>query len=360
MAKPKNTKAFLVDASVRHAVYVQRFSTSQVNEMLPYLTRIRKSIASELAMGELTDLSKKRLNRLYGEVTSINAAALGSMGKKLKVNMKEFGIYEKEFNARMFETGTIAEWVIPTDKQVTAAIFSEPVASLRDKGLSIDGFLDEYSDKKGKQIVNFIQEGVIKGSSNQTIVAALANFADSTMRNELKTVVKTITGHASTIARDELYRENQDVIEGIEWIATLDSSTCIICASMDHEVFPVGGAPDKPHLGCRCVKVPIVKKEYSITGAVEGLERPARGAEGRELGISAETTYGDWLRTQPAWFQDDILGINKGQLFRDGGLDIKRFVNDERKPLTLDKLKKTGDREIRRAVNKSGILPYDD
>lgn len=361
MAKaPKNTKAFLIDASVRHTVYVNRFASSQINEMLPYLTRIRKATAAEIAGGDINDMTKKKLQRLYQEITGINAAALESMGKKLKGNMKEFAVYEKDFAQRMLNKGTKVEWDVPTDKQVTAAILSEPVASLRDKGLSIDGFLDEFSDKKGKQIVGFIQEGVIKGSSNQKILAELAAVTDIDMRNQLKTVIRTITMHVSDVARQEFYRENQDVIESDEWIATLDADTCIICGSLDHKIFPFGKAPDKPHPQCRCVVVPVVKKEFSIIGSVEGLERPARGAEGRELGISANTTYNDWLRTQPASFQDDILGQGKGQIFRDGGLKIDRFVNDDRQPLTLKELKNSDERAIKGAVTKSGILDDDE
>lgn len=356
MAKPKNTKAFLVNASVRHAVYVNRFGTSQINQMLPYLTRIRRATASELEAGTVANMSRKRLKRLYNEITGINAAALATMGKKLKTNMKEFAAYEAGFSARMLKAGTKVDWDIPSNKQITSAIFSEPVLALRNKNLAIDDILDEFSDKKAKQLVQVIQEGVITGKSNENILKDMSYVTDVEMANGLKSLVRTVTTHVSDVAREELYRENQDVIEGVQWIATLDADTCIICGGLDNELFEVGQAPDKPHFNCRCVTVPVVKKEFSIQGAVEGLERPARGADGPEHGIQASMTYNDWLREQPAWFQDDALGQTKGQLFREGGLRIERFTDDNRKPLTINELKNSDERAIKSAVTKSGII----
>jgi SPP1 gp7 family putative phage head morphogenesis protein len=357
MAKPKNTKAFLVDASVRHQIYVNRFSASQVKEMLPYLTRIRRNTAAELEAGAINNMSKKRLTRLYNEITGINAAALATMGKKLKTNMKEFAAYEKNFSARMLTKGVKVDWDIPTDKQVTSAIFSEPVLTLREKGLSVDDILDEFSDKKSKQLVQVIQEGVITGKSNANILQDMSYAVDTQMANGLNALVRTVTMHVSNVARQEIYRENADVIIGVEWVATLDSDTCIICGSMDREFFPSGSPiPDRPHFNCRCTTIPIVDPKYSIIGSVEGLERPARGSDGPEQGISHNTTYSEWLKDQPAWFQDEALGKGKGQIFRDGGLKITRFVDDDRQPLTLDDLKNSDGRAIKSAITKSGIM----
>jgi hypothetical protein len=125
---------------------------------------------------------------------------------------------------------------------------------------------------------------------------------------------------------------------------------------MDHEVFEKGNVPDKPHFNCRCVTVPVLKKEFAIFGAVEGLERPARGADGPEHGIPASMTYNDWLREQPAWFQEEALGKTRAQLFREGGLRIERFTDDNRRPLTIDELKSSDERAIKSAITKSGIV----
>lgn len=353
----KNTKAFLVNASVRHAIYINRFGGSQIKEMLPYLARIRRNIAAELDTTSIANMSRRRLKRLYNEITGLNAAALEAMGKKLKGNMREFAAYERDFSARMLSRGTKVDWDVPSQNQVVVAILTQPVLEIANKGLPIDDLLEEFSDKKAQQLVQVIQEGVVTGKSNAAILEDMSFVTDVSMANGLKALVRTVTTHTSDVARQELYRENEDVIEGVQWVATLDSDTCLTCGGLDGQLFEQGRVPDQPHFNCRCVTVPIVKREFSIQGVVEGLDRPARGPGNEpQHGIAASTTYNDWLRDQPAWFQDDVLGVTRGQLFREGGLRIERFTDDNRNTLTINQLKNSDERAIKSAITKSGIL----
>ena len=55
--------------------------------------------------------------------------------------------------------------------------------------------------------------------------------------------------------------------------------------------------------------------------------------------VSADFTYGDWLKRQPIEVQDDILGVTKGRLFRKGGLSMGRFIDRKGQELTLDQLR---------------------
>lgn len=49
------------------------------------------------------------------------------------------------------------------------------------------------------------------------------------------------------------------------------------------------------------------------------------------------SSYSEWLKTQPKAFQDDTLGKERAEAFRNGTLDVEKF-----KPpasLSLDQLK---------------------
>jgi hypothetical protein len=50
-------------------------------------------------------------------------------------------------------------------------------------------------------------------------------------------------------------------------------------------------------------------------------------------------TYSDWLRKQSIARQDDILGVTKAKLFRDGGLDLPKFISKQGHEYTLDELR---------------------
>ncbi|WVM87989.1 hypothetical protein UMZ34_16725 [Halopseudomonas pachastrellae] len=62
-------------------------------------------------------------------------------------------------------------------------------------------------------------------------------------------------------------------------------------------------------------------------------------------------SYGDWLKTQSAERQDEVLGPTRGKLFREGGLTLDRFYNDRGLYLDLDQLR---ERDAR-AFEKAGI-----
>jgi hypothetical protein len=67
--------------------------------------------------------------------------------------------------------------------------------------------------------------------------------------------------------------------------------------------------------------------------------------------VPARTTYQEWLKRQPADIQDDILGPARGQLFREGGLTLDRFVGREGDELTLEELR----RRNREAWERAGL-----
>jgi hypothetical protein len=54
--------------------------------------------------------------------------------------------------------------------------------------------------------------------------------------------------------------------------------------------------------------------------------------------VPAKTTYDEWLRLQPATFQDDVLGPERAKLFRDG-MTLDRFVDFNGRRFTLDELR---------------------
>lgn len=54
--------------------------------------------------------------------------------------------------------------------------------------------------------------------------------------------------------------------------------------------------------------------------------------------VPAETTYQDWLKRQPAAFQDEVLGPARGKLFRSGEETVHSFVDRRGNELTLAQL----------------------
>ena len=71
--------------------------------------------------------------------------------------------------------------------------------------------------------------------------------------------------------------------------------------------------------------------------------------------MSAELSYYSWLKQQPAAFQDEVLGQEKGKIFRNSGIDAEEFrkitVDDLGRPLTIDEMK-AADKRVAEYLSK--------
>jgi hypothetical protein len=128
-----------------------------------------------------------------------------------------------------------------------------------------------------------------------------------------------------------VWEANADIIKGLKWVSTLDSRVCNLCASRDGKVYEISKAPPAPaHFGpCRCRKIPFLG-EFKTKGT-----RASKGGP-----VPDNTTYSDWLRGQPNEVQDEVLGVTKAKLFRDGNLPLDRFVDPTGREYTLAELKR--------------------
>ena len=92
---------------------------------------------------------------------------------------------------------------------------------------------------------------------------------------------------------------------------------------------------------CRSSTAPVIANKYIRDTLRQGATRVSNGDT--DGPVSAGTSYYEWLKTQPAGFQDEALGPMRAQLFRDGGLSAQRFqelqLGKQFEPLTLDQMK---------------------
>lgn len=224
-----------------------------------------------------------------------------------------------------------------------------------------------------------------------------ADYADGILqisRRNAESVVRTAVNHVSNVARDDVFAANSDIIAGVKWVSTLDGRTSAICRGRDGHVAPTPGREDElpadyprlvpsnvrppAHWGCRSTVVAVfdlatiseqlgerpyvrdsrTRKQREIDFRAEAkadvgeAEWKRLGEEGRKPLIKAKrdawaeanigrvpagVTYDEWLRKQPAAFQDDVLGKGKAQLFRQG-MKLDRFVDQAGKEMTLKQL----------------------
>lgn len=171
--------------------------------------------------------------------------------------------------------------------------------------------------------------GIARGASMPDIARMLKVVPGlvETYRDRLVVIARTEVQRAANEVAMANYAANNDVISGVQWLATLDSRTCLRCAPRHNQVYPlvngrpVGlGNPPPLHPRCRCFMAPVTRSYADL-----GLP-PTHANRTRFDGEPArEQTFSAWLRRQPIAVQREVLGPARLALFR-GGMPLDDFV----------------------------------
>lgn len=342
-----NSPIQLVNQTTRHAVYLERYKASAVKEYTKLLKKIKTAVLERLAGENITEWGKIRLKTelriINGALKNISKGIIDLMYQQVK----KLGEYEVEFEIKSINNLIKYNFVAPSDTQIFSAITSFPLSAQGpSKGLLLESFIEDWGKRTLRRYENAIRLGFARGiTTNQLISDIFASMGENDLtRKDLDAVCRTALAHSANISRNELYRRNTDLITGVEIVATLDIYTTVICRTLDGEVYPVEEGPRPPfHIRCRTATAPVLDSAFDILE--KDATRAARDPESKKIEyISAKSKYYNWLKLQPSEFQNDVLGIKRGKLFREGGLSIERFrelqLDKNFEPLTLEEMRK--------------------
>jgi hypothetical protein len=159
----------------------------------------------------------------------------------------------------------------------------------------------------------------------------------SIVETSINSNINDIISHSNSVVMNDIHELNKDYYEGYQWIACLDSATCLACAELDNQIFdklpgmPGQGTepPTEPplHKNCRCIIVPVL----------EGMKNDPR---------QTQINYKDWFNGQNDATKLDILGPSRYREYLKGK-EITSFAKDGH----ITTLKEMGiDRIIRKGL----------
>lgn len=331
----------LLTSLISHQIWLQRTASGEVKDLAPFIQEMRDEIKRQVLLFGDDGRSTARLNKLLRDLEEALAGLTGDWQTKLTEDLKELAAYEAEWNVKTLTANVDAEFVTPTAEQVWAAAEFQPLA-LNDKPVDFTKLMDGWGETEVARLVTGVKMGFVQGQTTRQIVknvVGAGGLADISERNAA-TVIRTALSHVSNEARNETYRQNDDIIEKYEIVATLDSRTSTICRGLDGQEYEIGKGPIPPfHPNCRTTTAPIISSEFDFLD--KGAKRAAKGADGGTQ-VSADTTYYEFLKQQPAWFQDEALGPVRGKIFRNSGISLEEFrvisVDGFGNPLTLKQM----------------------
>ena len=348
------------DLEIRHQVTVQRLSSGVLRRLIRILDLADAEIVAKLKARGATlegSFTSKRLAALLDAIREINRDAHVIVGRELRQELVNLAAYEAAFQRDLLiKALPIAlDIVTPPLETLRAAVTAQPF-----QGRLLKEWVSELSDAKARRLRDAVRLGVVQSETVDQIVRRVRgtkalNYTDGVMqigRRGAEAMVRTAVSHTTGAAQEALYEANRDIIAKEQWVATLDTRTCKQCMALDGETFEVGKGPKRPaHIGCRCLRVPIVKSWRDLGFDFDEIPASTRASMNGQ--ISATENYDTWLRKQSASVQDEALGPTRGKLFRAGKMKVDSFTNRVGDELTLDQLRKL-DSE---AFEKAGLAP---
>jgi SPP1 gp7 family putative phage head morphogenesis protein len=349
------------DRTIRHAVFLERFKSGEVKKIremlnstiLPELrAKIEKRLDKILERGtDLGPATTARMKELEREVTKLSNDMAAGLMEVVAADITDLSRDEMDWQVRVVKEslGFDLEMVVPAARSVAKIAKATSFA-----GSTLDQWFDSVSRANQKGIMAAVNRGIVEGETTEQIIRRIRgskslNYTDGvfeTTRRQAETVARSTVNHVTNQARLELFKENSDIIAGLKWTATLDSRTSWTCAGLDGKVFPIDKGPRPPaHPNCRSTMTAVLKDWKSL--GLKNLDEGQRASIDGQ--VPASTTYGEWLKRQPASVQKEVLGATRAKLFKDGGLDISRFTGEGLQPLNLEQLRKLEEKSFKKA-----------
>ena len=358
---------------VRNAINLNRFSNRLSREILEIYVRAAREVLREFNNGEgSTERKVRRLRALADQFERTISSAFEDEYPELLEQLRVIADKQATFDTRQLRRGLRETDVSVTNVSVTkeyieALAQGKPSVRMNVTGESIEGeefirrslprimpeelgTLEEaFQDLANSQstfLTKTLKSELLQGKTNDQILRALIKGNKipkgsplKKTERAIKAVIRSAVIGTAADTQIAVIDANKDITEEYEYVATLDSRTTLICASLDGQIFRYDDptAPKPPlHPNCRSVIKPSLEKFYKKNN----IDPPSatRASKGDEAGqVDGDLSYEQWLRQQSPEFQDEVLGEGKAELFRQG-MSLSEFVRQDGSEISLDEL----------------------
>jgi SPP1 gp7 family putative phage head morphogenesis protein len=341
----------LMSLLVSQAVDISRLDASERARIMVLLETLERNLTALLSVHGLLELGRQATNTLLREVTALIGEAYTEMAVISAETAQTLAGIETRATVQTLESIlqiTLGKSSIPS------ATYLEKLAS--DVMIQGSPTADFWAKQAGDLDFRFaaqLRQGLVAGETNQQIIARIVGTPDipgvmPIARKNAATLVHSSVQTVANSARLALYRKNSDIIQGVRWMATLDSHVCEICAPRDLEWWDLDGVPqdgntlefmEPPlHPNCRCILVAVLR---SNTEQGNGLpDFPAFGSTRAASGgpVKGGTSFETWFKSRSSAQQDEQFGPGKAAMFRAGKITVRDMVDGSGSPLTLAQL----------------------
>jgi hypothetical protein len=376
MAKSFNAK--ILDNTLGHAVNLQRLAPTIQQQVLANLYDMVADITNQIrSLGDGSPTRVARLNQYLKVIQKTINTAYDGATDVLTDQLKEVAAVTNSRVINKLNDMFKADLAQPA---FTPAELTRTADDFLIRGAPSADWWSKQADDTAMRFTTQIRMGYLQGETVDQMIQrirgkATGGFSTITMPDGSERHVRTFSGgimdvstrEAAALVRTSIqtisnqvlmdtYKENDDLMNGTQAIATLDGRTTELCMMRDGCAWDNDGnplpestlqipfpGPPPWHWNCRTVLAPIVKSwEQLINSAgkmkVKLDDVPESTRASMDGQVSETTTYEDWLKSKPVEFQKEALGPGKYEMWKNDKLTFAQMVDQTGNPMTLAEL----------------------
>lgn len=364
-------------SQLRQAGLRDMYVTGLQSDVDAYLRDQINAIKRAIDAGGVGDYTPRQLNRMLNELLEQIGANYEQFVAVSGETASQLAMVDVETEAGLIAQTQGAPATIPPQNRIQQALQNVTFTDWAKKEtLTATEVVSRLGKTNGKIIESTIRAGYADGASNREILQQLigkryrhpsggyiyrGGYINNAHRRDTMTTVRTVTNTISQTAREQVWLENE--IKMVEYVATLDNRTTLICAGYDGTRWRISNKnrPKPPlHWNCRSTTVAVLHKGDSP------LEfRNARGADNinpnsitstrvwqkKRRTIRAEvpagTSFDDFLRgnyaggePQPEWYLVDLFGRERANIYlNDKNISVRNLTRENGEKIPLQELR---------------------
>lgn len=257
-----------------------------------------------LLKGQKTVATRKQARELLLYIYDLLNFFEDELEKDLEDDVEDIINGEVDWFSSLLQKETDKKITIP--KTLVATVLLMPYTA-RD---NIKSFVKKFSTNVRNSAANVINAGMFLSSPTEQIAENMNKVMKNLktgLSSEVQTIVKSTVDNTQNIIK----KANPKIFTGYKWCSILDSKTCDICEDLNNTVYStIGDAPFAPiHYRCRCQLIGFLRESVEPEWS----------------------TFGRWIESQTEEVQRKVLGKKRFDLWKNGDLELKDFVNDGQK-----------------------------
>ncbi|NOQ31801.1 MAG: hypothetical protein GQ570_11825 [Helicobacteraceae bacterium] len=339
-----NISDTMADLAITRSLILQRVSNGLSTEVASIYQEILNDINSTIKTADAITI--RNANTAISELQSRINPDLDFMYKELDdLALAESAYAISSTNAVV---GVEIFKKIPKDSTLLNIAKTSLMSDGNGGAATIPDWFEGIDQSMMKDLQSAIKLGVMTGESNHALANRVSNILGKN-RVYSESVSRTSVAMVSNQAREAVYSENQDVIKGKEFVATIDFKTTKGCgardgAFYDNENNPLNAKaranPYQPvprHIRCRSVYTPILKSFKELGLDIDEVSEGTRSSLDGQ--ISSDTSFTKWFEGKSLKQQEKYLGVSRFNMWKDGKITFNDLVNQRGEELSVKDLR---------------------